>query len=79
MCYKSGPSLSLALLLHGNYLDDSLLFGVIACYLLGLFIYSEWKSARLKREKRQRKAERAAEARQQAARPADKTEISELD
>jgi hypothetical protein len=50
------------LLLHGNNLDETLwLSGAILIYLLFLFISSQIKTRRRKKEKLRRKAERAAQ------------------
>lgn len=51
----------MALLLHGNNLDETLWLGAaILLYFLFLFIYSRIKAGRRQREKLRRKAARAA-------------------
>lgn len=63
------PSPSLAfLLLHGNFLDELLIFGVII-YLATMFVLAEVKKRRLRREKLRRRAERLAQ--NAAASPAE--------
>lgn len=59
------------LMLHGNNLDETMWLGLaILVYFLFLFVYSQIKTARKKREKLRRKAERAA-LKQQASPPLD--------